>query len=83
MIQKCLDFILILCYKIKYSFTSQRVRKADLGDVVVLDADNNKVETPFQDLESLPLDVVSIFKFMQRTHFITAISFLHDAEIYI
>ncbi|XP_033611221.1 DENN domain-containing protein 1B isoform X2 [Cryptotermes secundus] len=37
----------------------QRVRKADLGDVVVLDADSNKVETPFQDLESLPLDVVT------------------------
>ncbi|XP_021921534.1 DENN domain-containing protein 1B-like isoform X2 [Zootermopsis nevadensis] len=37
----------------------QRVRKADLGDVVVLDADNNNVETPFQDLESLPLDVVN------------------------
>jgi hypothetical protein len=28
---------------------------------VVLDADSNKVETPFQDLESLPLDVVGIF----------------------
>jgi len=38
------------------------VRKADLGDVVVLDADSNKIETPFQDLESLPPDVVSIFK---------------------
>jgi hypothetical protein len=48
----------------KYSFTSQRVRKADLGDVVVLDADNNKVETPFQDLESLPPDVVSSFTFI-------------------
>jgi len=43
-------------------FYLQRVRKADLGDVVVLDADSNKVETPFQDLESLPADVVSIFK---------------------
>ncbi|XP_069677451.1 DENN domain-containing protein 1B-like isoform X2 [Periplaneta americana] len=36
-----------------------RVRKPDLGEVVVLDADNNKVETPFQDLESLPPDVVN------------------------
>ncbi|PSN30905.1 hypothetical protein C0J52_18570 [Blattella germanica] len=40
----------------------QRVRKADLGEVVVLDADNNKVETPFQDLESLPPDVVNSLK---------------------
>jgi hypothetical protein len=53
--------VVILCSVIKYdSVTSQRVRKADLGDVVVLDADSNKVETPFQDLESLPVDVVSI-----------------------
>ncbi|GFG31036.1 hypothetical protein Cfor_11423, partial [Coptotermes formosanus] len=37
----------------------QRVRKADLGDVVVLDADSNKIDTPFQDLESLPPDVVN------------------------
>jgi hypothetical protein len=59
----CLDFVLILCNKIKYDpSTSQRVRKGDLGDVVVLDADNNKIETPFQDLESLPPDVVSISK---------------------
>uniref|UniRef100_A0A1B6LJQ9 UDENN domain-containing protein n=1 Tax=Graphocephala atropunctata TaxID=36148 RepID=A0A1B6LJQ9_9HEMI len=34
------------------------VRKNDMGEVVVLDADNNTVETPFQDLESLPQDVV-------------------------
>jgi hypothetical protein len=41
---------------------------------VVLDADNNKVETPFQDLESLPLDVVSMFTFIYHIHFITATS---------
>lgn len=34
------------------------MRKNDLGDVVVLDADTNTVETPFQDLASLPTDVV-------------------------
>lgn len=39
----------------------QRVQKNDLGDVVVLDADNNTIESPFQDLESLPNDVVSFF----------------------
>lgn len=38
----------------------ERVNKNDLGDVVVLDADNNSIESPFQDLESLPVDVVSL-----------------------
>ncbi|XP_076670470.1 DENN domain-containing protein 1B isoform X6 [Andrena cerasifolii] len=38
--------------------TLQRVRKNDLGEVVILDADNNTIESPFQDLESLPQDVV-------------------------
>ncbi|XP_067003048.2 DENN domain-containing protein 1A isoform X2 [Anabrus simplex] len=37
----------------------QRVRKPDLGEVVILDADNNTVESPFQDVESLPAEVVS------------------------
>lgn len=37
----------------------QRVRKQDMGEVVILDADNNTVQTPFQDLESLPQDVVN------------------------
>ncbi|XP_053998038.1 DENN domain-containing protein 1A isoform X5 [Hylaeus anthracinus] len=42
--------------------TLQRVRKNDLGDVVILDADNNTIESPFQDLESLPQDVVTNLK---------------------
>ncbi|XP_066593706.1 DENN domain-containing protein 1A isoform X3 [Prorops nasuta] len=42
--------------------TLQRVCKNDLGDVVILDADNNAIETPFQDLDSLPLDVVTNLK---------------------
>ncbi|KZC14460.1 DENN domain-containing protein 1A, partial [Dufourea novaeangliae] len=42
--------------------TLQRVRKSDLGEVVILDADNNTIETPFQDLESLPQDVVTNLK---------------------
>lgn len=54
---------------IKYRFFYlQRVRKADLGDVVVLDADSNKIETPYQDLESLPPDVVSIFKMADQKY---------------
>ncbi|KAG5309544.1 DEN1B protein, partial [Acromyrmex insinuator] len=35
-----------------------KVPKSDLGEVVILDADNNTIESPFQDLESLPQDVV-------------------------
>ncbi|KAE8748342.1 hypothetical protein FOCC_FOCC004978 [Frankliniella occidentalis] len=42
--------------------TFKRVRKADMGEVVVLDADSNSVETPFNDLESLPVDVVNTLK---------------------
>ncbi|CAL7941721.1 unnamed protein product [Xylocopa violacea] len=42
--------------------TLQRVRKSDLGEVVILDADINSIETPFQDLESLPQDVVTNLK---------------------
>ncbi|XP_043594668.1 DENN domain-containing protein 1B isoform X2 [Bombus pyrosoma] len=42
--------------------TLQRVRKSDLGEVVILDADINTVESPFQDLESLPQDVVTNLK---------------------
>lgn len=36
----------------------QKIPKSDLGEVVILDADNNTIESPFQDLESLPQDVV-------------------------
>ncbi|XP_076291741.1 DENN domain-containing protein 1A isoform X2 [Lasioglossum baleicum] len=42
--------------------TLQRVRKSDLGEVVVMDADNNTIESPFEDLESLPQDVVANLK---------------------
>ena len=37
----------------------KRIRLAELGDVVILDADNNKVETPFDDLDSIPTEVLS------------------------
>lgn len=42
--------------------TFKRVRRADMGEVVILDADSNTVETPFNDLESLPLDIVNSLK---------------------
>ena len=37
----------------------KKIRRAEVGDVVILDADNNKVETPFDDLETFPADVLS------------------------
>ena len=41
----------------------RRVRHTtELGEVVILDADNNRVDTPFADLESLPSEVVSNLK---------------------
>ena len=43
-----------------YHFKMQRVRKSELGEMVVLDVDSNRVETPFNDLECLPPDIVSI-----------------------
>ncbi|KAK3921183.1 DENN domain-containing protein 1A [Frankliniella fusca] len=42
--------------------TFKKVRRADMGEVVVLDADSNTVESPFNDLESLPVDVVNSLK---------------------
>ncbi|XP_020708172.2 DENN domain-containing protein 1A isoform X3 [Athalia rosae] len=35
-----------------------KVRQSDLGEVVILDADNNTIQSPFNDLESLPQDVI-------------------------
>lgn len=37
----------------------QRVREKALEDVVVLNADSNTLETPFDDMQALPPDVVS------------------------
>lgn len=39
----------------------QKVHKSEIGDVVILDADTNKVETPFDDLNNLPQEVVRNF----------------------
>ncbi|KAG5900476.1 hypothetical protein JTB14_010888 [Gonioctena quinquepunctata] len=35
------------------------VRRSEIGDVVILDADANTIETPFDDLDSLPQEVVA------------------------
>jgi len=40
----------------------KRVRRNELGDAVMFDADNNKIETPFADLETIPSEVVANLK---------------------
>lgn len=40
----------------------ETVKMSEIGDVVILDADENVLKTPFNDLESLPAEVVSNLK---------------------
>ncbi|RWS31010.1 DENN domain-containing protein 1A-like protein [Leptotrombidium deliense] len=44
------------------SVTMTRVKRAELGELVILDADENKIETPFDDVHTLPTDIVSFLK---------------------
>ncbi|XP_071219445.1 DENN domain-containing protein 1A-like [Salvelinus alpinus] len=45
-----------------YSSLMEKVRGMALDDVVVLNVENNTTETPFDELQSLPNDVVSSLK---------------------
>ncbi|GIY04818.1 DENN domain-containing protein 1A [Caerostris darwini] len=38
--------------------TLSRMKLTDMGDIVYLDADENKIETPFADLDALPSEVL-------------------------
>lgn len=38
----------------------QRVREKALEDVVMMNVDSNTLETPFDDVQALPPDVVSV-----------------------
>ncbi|XP_015270456.1 PREDICTED: DENN domain-containing protein 1B-like [Gekko japonicus] len=44
----------------------ERVRGKALEDVVILNIDSNTLESPFQDLDSLPSDVVSFLKYQLK-----------------
>ncbi|XP_039194820.1 DENN domain-containing protein 1B-like isoform X2 [Crotalus tigris] len=44
----------------------ESVRSKALEDVVILSIDSNTMESPFQDLENLPSDVVSLLKFQLK-----------------
>lgn len=35
------------------------MKKAELGDIVILDADSDRIETPYDDVHLLPTDIVS------------------------
>ncbi|XP_055473735.1 DENN domain-containing protein 1C [Psammomys obesus] len=45
---------------------AERVREKALEEVVVLNADSNSLETPFDDVQALPPDVVSLLRFRLR-----------------
>uniref|UniRef100_UPI00398E327A DENN domain-containing protein 1C-like n=1 Tax=Pristiophorus japonicus TaxID=55135 RepID=UPI00398E327A len=45
-----------------HSSLMERVRSKALEDVIILNVDSNTLESPFNDLEKLPPDVVSILK---------------------
>ncbi|XP_045464252.1 DENN domain-containing protein 1B isoform X2 [Harmonia axyridis] len=40
----------------------KKVNRSEIGDVVILDADTNSIETPFDDLNSIPQEVVNPLK---------------------
>lgn len=42
-------------------FLFQKVRQMPLDEVVIVDADTNVVESPFDDVSQLPADAVSHF----------------------
>ncbi|RWS17035.1 DENN domain-containing protein 1A-like protein, partial [Dinothrombium tinctorium] len=44
------------------SATMTRVRQSELGDIVILDADENKIDSPFNDIQTLPTEIVSFLK---------------------
>eukprot|EP00096_Caligus_rogercresseyi_P016836 TRINITY_DN985_c0_g1_i2.p1 TRINITY_DN985_c0_g1~~TRINITY_DN985_c0_g1_i2.p1 ORF type:complete len:866 (-),score=178.73 TRINITY_DN985_c0_g1_i2:255-2852(-) len=46
----------------------ERAKKNEIGDAVILDADENQVHTPFADLESLPVDVSTNLKKSLKSH---------------
>lgn len=50
----------------------ERVRDKALEDVVILNVDTNTLESPFQDVETLPPDVVSLLRLRLRKEALAA-----------
>lgn len=44
------------------SETFSQVKRRELGDVVILDADENHLETPYDDLHMLPVETITFLK---------------------
>lgn len=57
------------------------MQRNELGDVVILDADNNTIETPFDDLENLPADVVSKYLISTTTKLITLSTVIYKSNL--
>ena len=53
-LSKCLLSTCSFLYK-------QKVNESELGDAVIVDVDNNNVMTEHDDLENLPVEIVSTF----------------------
>uniref|UniRef100_A0A3B3ZQB3 UDENN domain-containing protein n=1 Tax=Periophthalmus magnuspinnatus TaxID=409849 RepID=A0A3B3ZQB3_9GOBI len=61
--QHLLDYCAPMPYLIGvHSSLMEKVRGMSLDDVVILNVDTNTLETPYEDLQSLPNDVVSSLK---------------------
>lgn len=42
--------------------TMERVRKHEIGEVVILDLDENRLDSPFDDVHMLPVEVISFLR---------------------
>lgn len=62
-LKKFSRFVRLKNFSINFRVAFQTVNRAEIGDVVILDADNNTVESPFDDLNNLPQDVVGFIIF--------------------
>lgn len=52
----------IVMYSYYFLILFQNVRMSEIGDVVILDVDANELRSPFNDLETLPPELVSNFR---------------------
>ena len=61
----------------------QKVRKSELGDAVILDADTDTVTTEFDDVASMPSDVVSLKIILALYSFTCIIKFMLVLNLFI
>ena len=52
-----------------HSSMMEQVRRMPVNDVVILDIDNDEIESPYyEDLLQLPVDIVSIITYTEESH---------------